>query len=198
MWQLHQWRIDDHYKVFRHVLVSKNIATPDQAYGHFSYYRHDFADDQERVSKTFQELCRLGAPMIETPNLSFLTVLDVTSRHQDIVAIMLLDNNILRRTEKMMDNTSNTCQLNEYAGHYVILCGTSDNTQHIQSARTITLYDKNETYISWNKEREFCCVLANPDPSSLAPYMFVMPEHLEAAWRTVGTDDDIIFLRKCS
>jgi hypothetical protein len=195
MWQLHQWNVQDH-QLFRHALVSKNIASPDKDYQRFDYYQHSFADDQERVSKTFQVLCRLEAPMMETKKLSFFTVLGMTSRHQDVVAIILLNNNILQRKGKKIQNlNSHQSLVDEYIGHYVILCGTSDNLQHIQAARESTP-DEIYKLTPHGGENEFCCVLANPDPSRPIPYMYVMPEHLESAWRSMGTDDDIIFVRK--
>lgn len=47
------------------------------------------------------------------------------------------------------------------------------------------------------KADDFCFVISNPAPETPAPFMFVTPRRLEASWRAKGTDEDIIFIRKC-
>jgi cytosine/creatinine deaminase len=193
VWILHQWRVDGD-KDFRFVLVSKNIDGADQQYENYEYYRQAFEDDQPRVSETFQKLQREGVSMIEIERMLFPAVMDITSRHMDVVAIMLVDNNVLLKKQKLADETFDALNINCYAGHYVILCGTSDKPQHVQDAKSIM---PDDLRAASEMETDLCCVLANPDPSSTGPFQFVLPHHLEAAWRSSGTDDDIIFLHKC-
>ena len=142
------------------------------------------------------------------------TVIEIVER-DDCLAIVLLDNNcLLQRTtvntaENKASNSSIPCHgpAPPYAGHYVILCGTSDHSSHIEIANSWQTRMRNENRNSSSegnienqrKKRSFCFVLCNPDPSSTpsgANYMFVTPELFEASWRAQGTDEDIIFLRK--
>ncbi|KAG7343815.1 guanylylate cyclase [Nitzschia inconspicua] len=195
VWQLQKWKLYDK-KRFQFVLISKNVSTADQEYENFEYYQQSFSDDQDRVCWTFTELHRQAVPMMESSHFPLSTVLHVTSRYKDVVAMLLVDNSILRNRQEQLDVHPNASSATAYAGHYVILCGTSDDPQHVEKANRVRPDNNIATQSLTDTSFGVCCVLANPDPASPSPLEFVMPDHLEAAWRSKGTDDDIIFLRK--
>jgi hypothetical protein len=92
------------------------------------------------------------------------------------------------KNDASFDKDSDKEESDTYAGHYVILCGKSSDSDHIQKAK------------SWGKERSddrhepYCLVLVNPGiPDQI---MFVSPRLFEQAWRAEGTDCDIIFIAK--
>jgi hypothetical protein len=223
VWQLHQWKLHGDTE-FTYAVVSKNLSSPDQEYATFDYYHDEFVDDHERVTRTFGELRRLEAPMLETTQLSLSVVIELVSQHENCIAIVLLDNSILKgkryttdATTTSSDNHSNSSSKDnnynkscnsssgsKYAGHYVILCGTSNDPQHWKAAKdlergdcvTSTNDSSDDTLEELDASSGWCCVLSNPEPSSPAPFMFVTPSQFERAWRSRGTDDDIIFVVK--
>mmetsp|Transcript_13851 Transcript_13851/g.34800 ORF Transcript_13851/g.34800 Transcript_13851/m.34800 type:complete len:344 (-) Transcript_13851:182-1213(-) len=190
---------------FNFVLASKQIIDADESYRNFQYYQKAFEEDQSRVASTFRYLCEQNVPMLQTvdqssakPGLSLSTVREIVER-EDCVAIVLLDNNELLPGATSQNNALEaddaTSKFNRlpYAGHYVILCGTSNDPKHVEIANA------GEDTRGEGHFQEFCFVMCNPDsPSTTADsnYTFVTPQRLETAWRGEGTDDDIIFLRK--
>ena len=93
----------------------------------------------------------------------------------------------------LMDNTADI----PYAGHYVTLCGISTDQIHVQSAIEIEPTNEEEDNTRTSSPLlSYCLVLCNPAPESPAPYMYVTSKHLEKAWRSDGTDEDIILIRK--
>jgi cytosine deaminase len=195
VWVLHTW--EKSTKALSYILLSRNISSPEEQYKDFQYYHQDFASDEARVTRTFQELQGQHAPMIETEKLPFARIIGIVSKNKNVVAILLVDNNILLKKHKLADRTHDAAtidQVSNYAGHYVILCGTSSDPQHLKGAKD--LLPTEFTTTPDTLERGYCCVLANPDPASYSPYMFVVPHHLEASWNTRGTDKDVIFVRR--
>jgi hypothetical protein len=84
---------------FKYVLLSRNITCADATYEEYSYYQHNYEHDQIRVRNTFQKLkSQHAVPMKEITNksiqLQLSTVIELISMN-DIVAIVLLDNNVL-------------------------------------------------------------------------------------------------------
>ncbi len=197
------------------VLASKEIMNADESYRNFEYYQNAFEEDQSRVASTFQKLREHNVPMLQTgtqtccdgeeckKGLHLSTIIEVVER-EDCVAIVLLDNNVLQpgiidqnNAPVMDDEASKTSSL-PYAGHYVILCGTSNDPKHVFIANA----GEESGGLSSEEDcldMQFCFVVCNPDPSSThveSNYVYVKPERFEAAWRAEGTDEDIIFLRK--
>jgi hypothetical protein len=189
-------------------LASIQVMVADESYRDFQYYQNAFEEDRSRVARTFRDLHRQEVPMIQTTmnshddgkqkrcvrGLSLSTVIDIVQR-EDCLAIVLLDNCVLMAT---------TRQNPVYAGHYIVLCGISDEPSHIESANSCESHDHRESLHGDEcdeKTERFCFVLCNPDPSSSiagSNYMYVTPKRLEASWRADGTDEDIIFLRKAT
>jgi len=202
------------------VLASQQVVGADESYRDFQYYQNAFEEDQSRVARTFCDLHRQNVPMLRTTvfrdglrgrGLSLSTVIDIVER-DDCLAILLLDNCVLLGTAENPasppipaptaghrdggGSSGGETTRPPYAGHYVILCGTSDNPKHIEIANS------GETR-SWGGSKQgdeedangFCFVVCNPDPLftlSGANYMFVTPDRLKASWKAQGTDEDII------
>lgn len=162
------------------------------------YYAKAFDNDSVRVSKIFDEIVRQQLPMLCPFHLKFREVLEVAS-FKNCIAIVLVDNYVLmhpliheldKNSKEEDGGTLSTANHNTdtYAGHYVILCGKSFDSDHIKRA----LAWERKTY---NSERDsYCLVLSNPGIPDQT--MFVTPQLLERAWRAEGTDCDIIFIAK--
>lgn len=201
----------DHDFVF--ALVSQQVMGADEAYRCFQYYQKAFEEDRSRVARTFRDLHHQGVPMIQTTTtteaegqeqqqcsrptgLSMSIVIEIV-RREDCLAIVLLDNRVLLGNRKAtMNDDDDGGGDPPYSGHYVILCGTSSNPEHIEIANK---HSGEEA--CGNRDAACCLVLCNPDPSSVVSdtgCMFVTHQRLEASWRATGTDEDIVFVRKLS
>jgi len=199
------------------VLASQQIMGADESYREFQYYQNAFEDDQARVKKTFRDLHSIGVPMLQTTTfidgerhgrgMSLNTVIELVER-DDCIAIVLLDNCVLLNNAEnpsraapmtMPSPSSNKASHPPFTGHYVILCGTSDDPKNIEIANSNEMHQSRESLQATKGDRhKFCFVLCNPDPSPIisgSNYMYITPEHFEKAWRSPGTDEDIIFLR---
>lgn len=234
---------------FDFVLASQQLMDADETYRDFQYYQNAFEEDQSRVARTFRELHRQRVPMIQTQTqksgLSLSTVIEIIRRN-DCLAIVLLDYRVLLAKSNtlspslsssspsspspspspLMTNNSDVSGGQDdsnqeyYAGHYIILCGISNDSRHVEIANL----DNDIQYFhscppvtraavpppfaekvnnrQEEEENTFCFVLRNPDQSSTSSplsslgCMFVTPTRFEASWRAAGTDEDIIFIRK--
>jgi hypothetical protein len=220
VWQLHTWRSANHNgsrrdPSFAFALLSRNITCADAQYEDYSYYKHAYRQDQCRVKETFGKLRRQPnpAPMKEIRDgresmLDVSTIIELVSKNDDVMAIVLVDNNMLWK-KKLLEKQQLEQEHHEhqYAGHYVILCGTSSDPFHVQNAIGIEpdecIDDNNDhasspssSSVNQKGQPAYCLVLCNPAPESPAPYMYVTPRHFEIAWRANGTDEDIIFIHK--
>jgi len=96
------------------------------------------------------------------------------------------------------DNDDTNNENTQYVGHYVVLCGISDDPRHLVTAKDYENDIDNErakiNSCQEEHQTDFCFVLRNPAPS-FSCYMFVTPYRFEASWRASGTDQDIIFIR---
>jgi hypothetical protein len=201
------------------VLSSMQVMDADESYRDFQYYQNAFEEDQSRVAIAFRDLHHQEVPMLQTTTnfrddgkqkrggrgLSLSTVIDIVHR-DDCLAIVLLDNCVLLATSQNPDSSLAPMANHRppYAGHYVVLCGTSNEPRHVEIANSGESNDHRESVKGDKCDEQnegFCFVLCNPDPSSTVAgsnYMFVTPKRLEASWRAQGTDEDIIFLRKAT
>jgi hypothetical protein len=131
----------------------------------------------------------MRVPMTEVGNLDMDIVIDLVSR-DDVIAMALIDNNVLRRydEEPELDWNGNYIydpKFMTFSGHYVLICGTSSEMLDLSRAKG-------------NKSkgddcRQICIVIKNP--GSTEPFDFVTVDLFESAWKSNGTDDDIIFIR---
>lgn len=149
-------------------MLCSNTFGVDQRHRALGYYQRAFHQDEVRVNQRFQEAARSGWPVLCLKYLSLAQVVRLISR-EDCIAIVLLDNSILR---KRVGST--------YAGHYVILCGISFQPEHL--ARVDGTMSK------------YCMVIKNPAISEETSY--ICPSGFEEAWRATGTDEDILFVTK--
>lgn len=222
MHRLQSWKTNTAHDAaaFEFVLASQQLMDADESYRTFGYYEQAFEEDQFRVAKTFRDLRHRGVPMIQTTRrtfetakrkmfwnrfafgkkttakrdsgLSLQTVVELV-RNENCLAIVLVDNSFLLENPILDPWGEST---HEYAGHYVVLCGISEEKKHVEIATNSA--SKTAIAFETKKDAKHCFVLSNPDPSSPAfgGYMFVTPRKFESAWRAKGTDEDIIFLRK--
>lgn len=153
-----------------YLLCSKTLGV-DREHNSLHYYEKAFGKDQMRVDELFAKAHDLGLNMCSASHLGLAQVIRLVAQPH-IVAIILLDNSVLRGTRQT------------YAGHYVILCGLSCDPAHARKSRKS---DRKST-------DEYCMVVKNPGSGNEVDY--VSPFLLEKAWRAKGTDDDILFVTK--
>lgn len=153
------------------MLCSKTLGV-DREHNSLHYYEKAFSKDEVRVGSLFAKANDLGLNMVCVSHVGLAQVIRLVAQ-PDTVAIVLLDNSILRGTRK------------SYAGHYVILCGMSCDPFHVHKAKKS---DRKST-------DDYCMIVKNPGNENEIDY--VTPHLLERAWRATGTDDDIIFVTKC-
>jgi len=152
------------------LFCSKTLGVDGQ-HNSLHYYEKAFGKDQIRVDRLFDKADEIGLNMVCLSHLGLAQVIRLVSQPY-IVAIVLLDNSVLRQVRQ------------SYAGHYVILCGMSCDPVHVRKAKRS---DRKST-------DEYCLVIKNPGSDNEVDY--VSPFLLEQAWRAKGTDDDIIFVAK--
>jgi hypothetical protein len=162
------------------------------------YYRAAFGVDQGRVQDLFGEIERRNLPVLQVASLQLEQIVAVIQL-PDSIAIALVDNFVLlggsnkappivrqsaeddasfSRNDPDGDDTSGV--LDTYAGHYIILQGTSCEPNHLLQAGVV--------------DDEYCFVVQNPGACVETTYL--SPELFERAWRAKGTDEDIIFVTR--
>lgn len=170
-----------HADVGRLLLCSKTWGV-NTDHEQLQYYQKTFDQDYVRVRGLFEQVQQQqqqhhgGLQVAHISHLGLSQVIRLVSLNH-IVAILLLDISILSFRKK---------KKKQYAGHYVVLCGMSCEPKHLQQAQQLYNEVSNSKY---------CFVIQNPaSPCQEASY--ITPTLLEKAWRSQGTDDDIIFVSK--
>jgi hypothetical protein len=134
--------------------------------------------------------------MVQMSNLGFDTVVDLISRG-DVIAMALIDNNVLRRFEEEPDlDWDGTYRyepsLMTFSGHYVVLCGISHEKADLENAKGIDAEERGDLENA-KDDTSYCIVVK--DPGNSASVDLIAPKLMEAAWKAKGTDDDIVFIR---
>lgn len=153
----------------------------EKSYNSLEYYQDAFPSDELRIQNHFATAHEQKLPLLRTSHLPLQVLVDVIS-HRGVVAIVLLDNVILRRNLSHHPSES-------YSGHYVILCGISTDEDDIEYAQ-LNYPDDDSNTTQYN----FCIAVKNP--ASWKQIEFVTPSIFEKAWRARGTDEDVIFIAK--
>lgn len=180
-----------HESSVRYLFCSKTFQVQ-KDYKDVGYYQAAFRTDEQRVTSIFDKLkSNLCDCMHCVPNGIPLHVVLNTVSHSNCIAIVLIDNAILRRKQPL----ASSCRHETfYVGHYVILCGVSRHPDHLISARELEACVDGTT-IENEGESTFCIVLCDPGQHSPS-FSFVLPHRFERSWRARGTDEDIIFFSK--
>lgn len=160
-----------------YLLCSKTLGV-NREHTSLRYYEKAFGKDQIRVNGLFVKANEIGLNLLCVSHLGLAQVIRLVAQ-PNILAILLLDNTILRARTTSWQTSSTT-----YAGHYVIVCGMSCDPFHVRKA-------KQNDGISTD---DYCMVVKNPGSGNETDY--VTPSLLEMAWRAKGTDDDVIFVMK--
>ena len=188
--QQHQRRTNLSLPSLSYVFCSTNFGV-DESYNELGYYKHEFSSDEQRVKSLFEKAKEQSLPLLETSNLTLQVLVDVIS-HKGIVAIVLLDNRILKYHD--VQHTTGS-----YAGHYVIVCGVSHDENDINYAN-MNLPAKEELEVSdsheSDRDKDFCLVVKNPGLWKQVEY--VSPSLFDMAWKAKGTDQDVIFIHNGS
>ena len=178
----------------RFLFCSKTFQV-DTEHRNLSYYSAAFSNDQIRVSEKFSELRRLNTPMLCISKLPLKYVLGVvTNRH--CVAIVLVDNSTLFTSSSASGSGDGAAlggveqKQDVFTGHYVILCGISTNPQELSIAQSFDNDDSGRI-----GSEDFCVVILDPGKPNIKT-VYATPKRFERAWRTKGTDNDIIFIAK--
>lgn len=161
---------------FSYLFCSTNLGV-EKSYSNLDYYQDAFQSDELRIQKLFNMAHGQNLPLLQTSHLELQVLVDVIS-HKDVVAIVLLDNVVLRNLPS-----------SEYSGHYVILCGISYDEDLIHYAQ-LNCPDENDN----TPNDDFCIAIKNP--GSWKHVEYITPSIFEKAWRARGTDEDVIFIAK--
>lgn len=188
---LHQHRYDPSafsYAAASYLFCSKQFEV-DDTYSHFGYYRDAFSVDKVRVKKLFDTVHAMDHPPLLEKHITMNVLVDIVSR-KGCVAIVLLDNRVLLRREENTieggeDDTTNPISSIEYSGHYCLICGISTDEKDISYAKINTVEDQED-------DHNYCIVMKNP--GLWKTLQFVTPTRFERAWRSKGTDEDVIIL----
>lgn len=174
------------------ILFSSKKLGVDGDYKRFQYYKKAFRKDKIRVKALFEAAKNRSISMCEMNRLSLNEVAELVKR-EDTIAMILVDNNVLRRLEEEKELDCYTGEyvhspsLLSFSGHYILLSGTSTDSEKIAIAKRLE--------DGAGCTEEFCFVVRNPgDEYSSLDYMSF--SLLETAWRSSGTDDDVIFIRR--
>jgi hypothetical protein len=162
--------LNDEHVSASYLLCSKTLGVT-REHNSLHYYIKAFSRDQVRVKDMFVKADKMGLDLLCLSHLGLAQVIDLVSLDH-VVAICLLDNSILRKRG------------NTYGGHYVVLTGMSCDPSHVKEAK------RNDP----DSVDGFCVVVKNPASKNETDY--VTPFLLNKAWRSKGTDDDIIFIAK--
>lgn len=162
----------------------------DESYNTLDYYKDAFNSDVQRVHRLFVTAIKENMPLLQVPELSLQVLVDIVSR-KDCVAIVLVDNRILtKQGANAVNNENEQVPTNtSYSGHYVILCGVSHDCNDVKYAKSFSNEDSNDN-------AQFCMVMNNP--GSWKDQEFVTAKRFQEAWRSNGTDDDVIIIKKHS
>jgi len=192
------------------LFCSANLGV-DENYSNFTYYETSFAKDKFRVDKRFQLAKTLEIPMYLISNkikgepsaILLQHVINLLNR-KDCIAIALIDNNILLRLQNAKEDNSDIIRPEDqplettcpYSGHYIILLGISTDISDIEIAikNENGNIDDDEGYYFNECSPSSCIVITNPGSRKAVDYLTAT--HFESAWKSEGTDQDIIFLRQ--
>jgi hypothetical protein len=188
-------------------LFSSNTLQVNETLGDIGYYRAAFLEDQQRVREHFGEIKRRQLLTVLQRCLPLEQIVALV-REPDCIAICLVDNVVLlahddneiadnddESTGEMVcsayttaSNHAGTQQQEHlhgvddtYAGHYILLQGTSYQDDHLQQAGGTSI------------DAGYCFVVQNPGCSGTT---YLSPDRFERAWRAEGTDEDILFVAK--
>jgi hypothetical protein len=145
------------------------------------YYQPSFVADRERVEILFTRLQYQPAPIMENKRLSLKRIVRLI-REPRCIAIALVDHSILSQQSTIQDDagcTWSSAVNHVYAGHYILLLGISHDVSDMETSHMFSLVIENPAASWYNKSHGRIPV-----------------ELFMRAWRTPGTDEDIIFLFK--
>ena len=178
------------------LLCSKTLEV-DRAYHDFGYYKSSFRNDEIRVNHLFENAKASEWPLLRLDYLKLTHVVWLVSQ-SDCVAVVLVDNSLLLsssrrgKRQKQQQQQQQEVSRDSYAGHYIVLCGISYDPQLLAMAQS---REGNTPATAWSPVPPYCMVVKNPASPNSTDYL--TPQRFERAWRAKGTDDDILFVRKC-
>lgn len=163
-----------------YVFCSSNFGV-DESYNNLHYYRDAFSADEVRVRKLFNIAEKQNLPLMQVHHMSLNILISLVLR-EDVVAIVLVDNNIFIQQDKNQPEDSS------YSGHYVVLVGISTDKNDIQMSK-MNSQTEDDTELN-----NYCLVIKNP--GVYKERQFVTPTLFEKSWRAKGTDEDVILIAK--
>ena len=180
-----------------YVFCSSNFGV-DESYNKLHYYRDAFSADEVRVRKLFNIAEKQNFPLMQVHHMSLNVLISLVLR-ENVVAIVLVDNNIFTQQDKnqfsqphnvetAIDITNNETDDSSYSGHYVVLVGISTDKNDVQMSK-MNSRTEDDTGV-----HNYCLVIKNP--GVYKEIQFVTPTLFEKSWRAKGTDEDVILIAK--
>ena len=174
-------------------LFCSTLLEMNTSHGNLEFYQSTFDKDQARIHHRFQTLLQRTetCPVALQTNRLPLQLLIWAVNHPRSVAMVLVDNAILMKGSRGRDSRTNRLEAcSSYAGHYILLVGTSSDSHHV--GQSCSHYDDDD------EESHYCFVAYNPGHhpcmEDATGAMYISPALLERSWRASGTDEDIIFV----
>lgn len=170
----------------QYLFCSKSFKV-DKTYSDVKYYQETFQSDEDRVTKIFLRLeIESSDNMYCAPGGLDLEIILNAVSHPSLIAVVLIDNSILGRKGPLEDGAAV-----HYVGHYVILCGVSNDPIHVQQART----REGQSELTTNEVDCTCIVLCDPGQGRSA-LSYVTKHRFELSRVARGTDEDIVFISR--
>lgn len=162
-----------------------------EAWRHVQYYSNSFEPDRDRVSHRLEAI-RPQNVLQSSTNFPLALVAECI-QNRNCVAIALIDTP--RKDEARGNSEEPPVLAASYVGHFILLTGISYDSNHLKQARQLSRDAVGCE--NTNDNAPYCFVVYNPGyDTEHGGVCYWTVSHFERSWRTSGTDEDIIFVKR--